>query len=162
MKNWLFLFSTIYTFNIYSQDTLSLSEIRFNQIRSIRYYLPAGAYAPIYEDTAFNYFLTQKKNVVPFLIEKISDTTFTNVERRSTAGFYKKGDLAIILLSNITSIPYASITGFQWCICCEGGYLPVAFYSYVDKNRLGFQSKYKIYYYEQVRKNNLKRKKKRA
>ncbi|NOT93673.1 hypothetical protein [Ferruginibacter sp.] len=87
MKNWLFLFSTIYTFNVFSQDTLSLHQIRFNQIRSIRYSLPAGAQTSIYEDTAFNYFLTQKKNVVPFLIEKIADTTFTNVERRSTAGF---------------------------------------------------------------------------
>ncbi|MGF2411559.1 MAG: hypothetical protein ACQUYJ_04490, partial [Ferruginibacter sp.] len=56
---------------------------------------------------------------------------------------YKKGDLAIILLSAITSIPYASITKIQWCLCCEAGYLPVNFLAYVDKNRLDFQLKYK-------------------
>lgn len=161
MKNWLFLFSTIFAFNIYSQDTISLHPIRFNQIRSIGYSLPAGTQTPIYEDTAFNYFLKQKKNVASFLIEKIADTTCTNVERKSTAGFYKNGDLAIILLSNLTFIPYASITGVQWCICCEAGFLPIDFLSYVDRNRLDFQLKYKAYYFEQERKKNFNSKRKR-
>ena len=152
-----FLFSTIYTFNIYSQDTLSFNQIKFNQIGSIGYSLPAGTHTPIYEDTAFNYFLKQKTKVLQFLIEKIADTTLTSIERKSTDGFYKKGDLAIILLSNIEFIPYASITGGQWCICCETGNIPVDFFSYVDKNRLNFQSKYKNYCLEQERKKSSKR-----
>jgi len=156
MKNWLFLFSTIYSLNIYSQNTLSLNETKFNQIKSIGFSLPAGTHAPIYDDAAFNYFVKEKRKVLQFLIEKITDTTFTSIKRKSTNGFFKKGDLAIIVLSNIEFIPYASITGEQWCICCETGYIPVNFLSYVDDNRLDFQSKYRYYCLEQERKKSSK------
>ena len=59
---------------------------------------------------------------------KIAVTTLTNVERKSNDGFYKKGDLTIIL-SNIAIIPYALITVTQWRLCCDAGYLPVDFIS---------------------------------
>lgn len=87
MKNWLFLLFTIYTINVYSQDTLSLNQIQFNQIQSVGYILPPGTHTPIYEDTAFNYFIKQKTKNLIFLIEKISDTTFTSIARKSTNGF---------------------------------------------------------------------------
>jgi hypothetical protein len=157
MKNWLFLFSAIYAVNVYSQDTPSLNQIQFNQIQSVGYILPPGTHTPIYEDTAFNYFLKQKTTCLQFLIENISDTTFTSIERKSANGFYRKGDLAVILLSNIEFIPYAAITGNQWCICCETGFIPVDFFSYLNKNRLDFQSKYKNYCLEQERKKSSKR-----
>ena len=56
MKICLFLVSAIYTCNIYSQDSLSLNQSRFNQIQSVGYRLREGSQVPIYEDSAFNYF----------------------------------------------------------------------------------------------------------
>jgi hypothetical protein len=160
MKNWLFLVFSIWTSNIYSQDTLLVNQIKFDQIRSISYSLPARTQKPIYEDAAFNYFLKEKRKVLDFLIQTITDTALTTIERKSTNGFYKKGDLAIILISNIESIPYTAITGVQWCICCETGYIPVDFFSYLDRNRSNFQSKYKNYSLGQGRKKSLKQNRK--
>lgn len=160
MKKQLFLFLTICTLNAYSQDTLSLHQTKFNQIQSIDYSLTAGTYTAIYNDDAFNYFINQKTKVLLFLIGKIADTTFTVIERKTTNGFYKKGDLAIILLSSIKTIPYYSITGYQWCTCCETGSIPVDFFSYLDKNRLDFQSKCRRYFLEPKQEKALKKNKK--
>jgi hypothetical protein len=155
MKNWLFLIFITYTAHTYSQ-TLSLNEIKFSQIRSLDYTLPEGTNKPVYKDTAFNYFIIQKTRVLQFLIDQIPDTSLTTIERKSTNGFYKKGDLAIVLLSNIEFIPYALITHSDWCFCCETGYIPVGFFSYLDRNRLDFQLKYKNYCLEQERKRSSK------
>ncbi len=161
MKSCLLLLSAIYTFNIYSQDSLSLNQSRFNQIRSVGYRLPEGSQIPIYEDSAFNYFLKQNTKALQFLIEKIADTSLSRVERKSTNEFYMQGDLAIILLSNIEFIPYSSITGTEWCSCCETGYIPVDFLSYLDSNRLEYQSKYRSYCLETKRaKTKIKKKSK--
>ena len=156
MKNWLFLIFIILTSNLYSQDSL-LYETKFAQIWSTRYSLPEDALTPTFDDTSFIYFLNNKENVLPFLIDKIADTSFTNVERKNTNSFYKKGELALIIISNIKDIPFASLTGMQWCICCETGYIPVDFFSYLEKNRLSFQLNYKNYYLANKRKKSSKR-----
>ena len=153
--------SVFYSFISYSQEYQSLNQIKFDQIHSVGFTLPQGTRQPIFEDSAFIYFITQKTKVLDFLIDQICDTTLSNVEWKSSNGFLKKGDLATILLSYIEFIPYASITGGQWCICCETGYIPVNFFSYLDRNRLEFQSKYKKYCAEKALKRKPKRNKKR-
>ncbi|RYG18389.1 MAG: hypothetical protein EOO07_09050 [Chitinophagaceae bacterium] len=157
MKKLLLSILSLYSLSAFSQDKTLLDQIKFNQIQEINYELSSRTNKPIYQDTAFNYFLKQSENAIPFLIDKITDTNLTTIRRKTSGGFYKKGDLAIILLSNIEFIPYYSITGIQFDICCETGYLPVGFLSYVNEDRSRFQSKYINYYYGQERKKALKR-----
>jgi len=156
MKKMLLSILLFYAFSTYSQDKISLNQIKFNQIQEVTYEVSDPTKRPRYHDSAFNYFLKQREEAIPFLIDKITDTIFTSIRKDSSGGFYKKGDLAIILLSNIEFIPYYSITGIQFDVCCDTGYLPVGFLSYVDKDRRSFQSKYNNYYYGHERKKSPK------
>ncbi len=158
MKIFCLLLGIVYSLNMFSQDSSSNLK-KFNEIKTVQYEVKEMAEGPIYEDTAVNYFLKQGASVLPFLIEKIADTTFSKVERKAVNSFYRKGDLAIILLSNIEPIPFAYLTHMQWCICCEHAFIPEGFFSYLDRNRLAFQLAYKIYCIEQERKRNSKQRK---
>jgi len=107
-------------------------------------------------DKAFNFILALDTFAIPSLIDLLTDTTKSKVKFLGTNEYYKKGDLAFVLINYIEGVPLASVSELQWCICCDCGNLPTDFLQYLNINRFGFQKKYKSFYTSQERQKMIK------
>ena len=112
--------------------------------------------ADVYYRIVLNYSTT----AIPFLIEKLSDTTLTNIKNMCSQEIYSIGDISFLLINDIEQIPYAAVTNFQWCLIGLCGFIPDGFMLYLKYHRQEFQSNYKAYYYSQTRQSILKEKRK--
>ncbi|MEO6454992.1 MAG: hypothetical protein ABIN97_13000 [Ginsengibacter sp.] len=170
MRKIIFLFIISATTKTYSQISASIIDDKLNQIKNISCQMKNisfkqyGGFQPKlmleFSDNALTYIVNQDTFAIPILIEKIADTSLTNLMKPGGEDFFRKGDLATLLISYIEFMPFALISGDQWCSCCDAGYLPTGFLNYVDKSRIIFQTRYKAYYYSQERKESLKQAKK--
>jgi len=81
---------------------------------------------------------------IPYLIDKISDTTETNIEINCASFKVKIGDVAFKLLNEIILIPMHMVSGMQWdMIGCN----PLCDYMfYLHHDRLKFQSELKQFF----------------
>jgi hypothetical protein len=75
---------------------------------------------------------------IPYLIEKIGDTTNTNIHVPCSPYALKRGDVAFALLNDIIWIPWSAVTGSQWdSFSCDA--LPDGAWDYLRNQRLRFQ-----------------------
>ncbi len=81
---------------------------------------------------------------IPYLIDKISDTTETAIEMGFVPRKLKIGDVAFDLLHEIIVIPMGTVAGLQWdYIGCDG--LDDYLY-YLQHDRLKFQTQLRQYF----------------
>ena len=145
------LFAFFMCGKIFAQDASSIS-IKLNQIEKIPCsYLKKEISDKKFYDKAFDFILAQDTFAIPALINLLGDTSASKVKNLNSNTYYKKGDLAFILINYIEGVPFALITHSQWCICCDCGNLPKDFLQYVDSNRYEFQKKYQSYYTSEER-----------
>jgi hypothetical protein len=142
------ILSTIFHVNLYAQDIGGI----FNQIKTIpcNYSpkeFPKETAISINVDSAFKYIVNQDNKIIPWLIEQITDTTLTLIKKPGEESYFKKGDLATVLIDHIRFIPLFKITHVQFDICCICGTLPEGFLAYLDNHRAEFQVKFKDYYF---------------
>lgn len=134
----------------------------FNRIETIRCdYLKRQGSSKMISDKAFSYILAKDTFAIPTLIDLLSDTSPSKVKKDSTS-YYKKGDLAAIIINQIEFMPFAKLTQSQWCICCDCGGLPSDFLNFLDSHRLEFQKNYKAYFKSQERQKSPKPSSKRT
>ena len=144
MRVVIILVSFFISIKLFAQD--SVIRAKLNQIEKIPCtYLKHSADKQLY-DNAFKFILERDTLAIPSLINLLLDTSFSKVKDLNTNTYYKKGDLAFILINYIEFVPFALITHSQWCMCCDCGNLPMYFLEYLDINRLEFQQKYKSYF----------------
>jgi len=136
---------------MYAQDSSSISS-KLNLIEAIPCsYLKKGILSKEFSDRAFDFILAKDTFAIPALINLLADTSASKVKNLDANTYYKKGDLAFILINYIEWVPFALITSSQWCICCDCGNLPKGFLQYVDNNRYDFQKNYQSYYTSEER-----------
>jgi hypothetical protein len=82
---------------------------------------------------------------IPYLVNKISDTTETIIRVPCATRYLKAGDVAFALLNDIILIPWHAVTGSQWdSYSCDP--LPDGGWAYLDHNRLQFQAQLKAFF----------------
>ncbi|MEO5943478.1 MAG: hypothetical protein ABIP30_08670 [Ferruginibacter sp.] len=141
---------------LFAQDFSNIS-IKLNQIETLPCsYIKDENSGRKFYDKAFDFILSQDTFAIPSLINLLTDTSVSKVKKTGTNYYYKKGDLAFILINYIEWVPFALITHSQWCICCDCGNLPMGFLQYVDRNRFEFQRNYQSYFVSEERRKMIK------
>jgi len=151
-----FLFAILFNGQLLAQDS-SIILIKFNKIEKIPCIYKKHAIDKEHCDSAFAFILSKDTFAIPELIKLLVDTSTSKVKNINTDTYYKKGDLALILINYIEWVPFYSITRVQWCICCDCGNMPNGFLQYLDANRPEFQNKYVLYFRSKERRKNIKR-----
>ncbi len=85
--------------------------------------------------------INQKEKAIPYLIDKLDDTTLTNGQYKFFKSNLVVGDIALLILSRITILPYHEITGMQICTPTRQ-----SSFNYISKNRAKFKLQIKNYY----------------
>src|ERR1051326_3531609 len=104
-----------------------------SQVDSLRY-LGTDAFSC---QSVFWRIVARGKGAVPYLLDKISDTTVTNATYKCKNGFLRVGDLAYLALDNIIPLPFMAVTGMQ-CDVIESG-CPPGVFEYIEGNREKFK-----------------------
>lgn len=105
-----------------------------------------------FSDSAFLVIKKLGRAAIPFLMEHLTDTTLTGIGNTCTDGQYCTGDIALLLINDISQIPFASVTGMQYCLWDKCSHLPDGFMESVAYDRAGFYAAYRNYYYGNKRK----------
>jgi hypothetical protein len=156
MRVLIILFSFFISSKIFAQDS-SIISFRLNQIKKIPCtYFKKEISGNQFYDIVFNSILAQDTFAIPSLVNLLTDTTRSKVKKYDSNTYYKKGDLALILINYIEWIPFATLTQSQWCLCCDCGNLPSGFMEYFGANRYEFQKKYRYYYASEERRKSIK------
>ncbi|MEO7047077.1 MAG: hypothetical protein ABI091_17370 [Ferruginibacter sp.] len=156
MRVVIILFAFFISIKLFAQDSSNTS-IKLDQIETIPCsYIKYEALGRKFYDQAFDFILSQDTFAIPSLINLLTDTSVSKVKNLDANNYYKKGDLAFILINYIEGVPFALITHSQWCICCDCGNLPKDFLQYVDRNRFQFQKEYQSYYVSKERRKMIK------
>ena len=113
-------------------------------------------------DASFQMIVSYDTVAIPYLINKLNDTTLTEIYNSCSKNNFKIGDIAFLLINDIEQIPYSTVTNTQWCLVGQCGKLPDYFFNYLELNRLEFQLKYRKYYYSIKRQEFLKHEQSRA
>ncbi len=157
MKVATILFAFFMCGKVLAQDVSSILT-KLNQIETIPCsYLKNEILDKKFYDKAFDFILAQDTFAIPALINLLGDTSASKVKNLNANTYYKKGDLAFILINYIEGVPFALITHSQWCICCDCGNLPKDFLQYFDSNRYEFKKDYQSYYTSKERQKFIKR-----
>ena len=93
------------------------------------------------------------KEVIPFLIDKLDDTTATEISLTCKPTDVKLGDICFEALTEICSIPIFYITHLQFDLIDENGCQHGVF-NYLANNRQKFKEQIRVYY--EKYKNDLK------
>lgn len=91
-------------------------------------------------------------SAIRFLINKLTDTTLTSIDNTCMGTKLKIADLAFFLINDIEPVPYAMVTGGQYCTLGECGSLPDGFLYFINAQRLRFKNEYTKFYYGAARK----------
>jgi hypothetical protein len=91
-----------------------------------------------------------------YLINFMSDTTFTEIYSECLHTKLKIADIAFFLIQDIEPFPYALVTGGQYCTWGECGGLPDGFLYFINAQRLRFKNAYINYYFSEKRNEWLK------
>lgn len=85
---------------------------------------------------------------IPYLVDRISDTTETSIRIPCSAHNLRIGDVAFALLNDIIPIPMHLVTGSQWdVIDCDT--FPLGTWDYLHDSRLRFQKELKVFFSSQ-------------
>jgi hypothetical protein len=96
--------------------------------------------------------IANKKEAIPYLIDKINDTTITLAKDKCKKTAYRVGDLAYLTLTKILPLPFSTITGFQPAAAKDDCQIEI--FEYIEVNREKFKAR--VQYYYNTKKDNLK------
>lgn len=100
------------------------------------------------ENNAYHEILELDSLAIPYLIDKISDSTEANLRVPCAAYNLKVGDVAFALLNDIIVIPWHSVTGEDWSsYSCDA--LPDGGWGYLHHNRIQFQNQLRMFFASQ-------------
>ena len=177
MKILLTLILTLtYFLNVCGQ-TKKIVEKNIYNIKSIpSYYLKRFVFDPkvkrqeLIKDSSYLQITKEDTFALQYLIPCLSDTTLTEISNECLQTKFKIADLAFFLINDIEPVPYASVTGLQWCTWGECGGLPDGFLYFINDQRLRFKNNYATYFYgdkrrewvKELHRKQTKKKKKRG
>lgn len=97
------------------------------------------------ENPAYHELLALDTLAIPYLIDKISDSTEANIRVPCAAYNLKVGDVAFAVLNDIIVIPWHSVTGEDWdSYSCDA--LPDGGWGYLHHDRVKFQAQLKLFF----------------
>lgn len=132
-------------------QTKEIIETQLPRIKAVPYDGKGEQPFVTFSDSAYLAIRKLDTAAIPFLLEKLTDTSLTGIANTCTSGQYRVGDIALFLINDIELIPYYTVTGTQWCLLGECGILPVGFMDYVARDRAGFYTAYRNFYYSDGR-----------
>jgi len=154
---------TLTLFLTVSGQTKEIVEKNIYNIKSIpSYYLKVFLYDPkvkrhdLIKDSSYSKVISLDTFALQYLIPFLSDTTLTEINNECLQTKFKIADIAFFLINDIESIPYALVTGGQYCTWGECGGLPDGFLYFINAQRLRFKNDYVTYFYGDKRKEWLK------
>jgi hypothetical protein len=141
-----------------SGQTKEAVETNISKIKSIpSYYLKGFLYdrkvqrQSLMKDSAYFQITKLDTFAIPFIIPFLSDTTLTGINNECLQTKFKIADIAFFLINDIEAVPFAVVTGGQYCTWTECGGLPDGFFSYMNRERLRFKSQYTNFFYGEKR-----------
>lgn len=96
--------------------------------------------------------ISNKKEVIQLLIDKLGDSTLTNATDKCKTASLRVGDIAYLTLKRILPLPFFTVTGMQCDIIKDGCQIGV--FEYIESNRPKFKGQVQAYY--DKKKDNLK------
>jgi hypothetical protein len=148
---------TILTLSIFlnvNGQTKETVEKSIYNIKSVpSYYLKGFVYDPKVQrqDLVKDSFYLKIKRLdtfaLQYLIPFLSDTSLTDIKNECLETNLKIADLAFFLINDIEPVPYALVTGGQYCTWGECGGLPDGFLYFINAQRLRFKKDYTNYFY---------------
>jgi len=90
--------------------------------------------------------ISQGKKAIPFLIEKLTDTTKTNVSSRCKNSKLNVAEIAVHAITRIASFPMFRITNIQFDTFDERGCWSFYNYFYSNSNKIAFKKKIQNWY----------------
>lgn len=88
--------------------------------------------------------IANKKVAIPFLIDKLDDTTHTAAKDKCKKTNFRVGDLAYLTLTKILPLPFSTITGVQ--LDPKADACQLALFEYIENNRQKFKEQVQAYY----------------
>ncbi len=88
--------------------------------------------------------IANKKAAIPFLIDKLDDTTITAAKDKCKKTNFRVGDLAYLTLAKILPLPFSAVTGVQCDVIKDACQLGV--FEYIETNRQKFKAQVQTYY----------------
>jgi len=126
-------------------------ETAFAQIKTIpSHYTKGQQVMPL--DEAYQKIVKLGPSAIPFLVDRLTDTTTVDITNACKQTRLRRGDLAFFLINDIEQIPYHTVTKSQWCVFGTCSVLPMGFLEYLEVNRSKFQNQYKAYLNSEDRK----------
>jgi hypothetical protein len=93
---------------------------------------------------------------IPYLIDKLSDTTLTTISYHCDNTKLRRGDIALFLINDIESIPVNVVTGNSYDATGTCDIFPVGFFNAFREKRAQFQESYRTYYYSDARQERIR------
>src|SRR6266700_5328276 len=95
-------------------------------------------------NSVFWIIIAHKKEAIPYLIDKLGDSTITRAKHKCKLQNLRVGDLAYLALAHITFFPTAQITHMQFDVIVKGR--QDGFFEYIEGKRLLFQTQVRNWY----------------
>ncbi len=141
-----------------SGQTKEVVETNIYKIKSIpSYYLKGFVFdskvqrQSLIKDSSYLQITRLDTFALQYLIPFLSDTTLTEINNECLQKKFKIGDIAFFLINDIETIPFALVTGGQYCTWTECGGLPDGIFTYMNRERLLFKNQYTNYFYGEIR-----------
>jgi len=97
------------------------------------------------ENLAYHTILALDTLAIPYLIDRISDSTEANLRVPCSPHNLKVGDVAFALLNDIIIIPWHTVTGEDWeYYTCDS--LPDGGWVYLHDDRVKFQNQLRLFF----------------
>ena len=139
-------------------QTKEIVEKNIHKIKSVPlYYLKGFLYNPklkrqnLIKDSSYLQITRLDTFALQYLIPFLGDTTLTEINNECLQTKFKIADIAFFLINDIETVPFALVTGGQYCTWTECGGLPDGFFSYINRERLWFKHEYTNYFYGEKR-----------
>lgn len=131
------------TLNVFGQTDLLKS-----QVDSLKYLIGN----PLDCNSVTWRIISNKKDAIQPLIDKLSDTTLTKATDKCKTTSLRVGDIAYLTLKRILPLPFFAVTGMQCDVIKDGCQIGV--FEYIETNRPKFKGQVQAYY--DKKKDNLK------
>ena len=137
-----------------SGQTKEIVQRNIHNIKSVPlYYLKGFLYnqkvkrQDLIKDSSYLQITRLDTFALQYLIPFLGDTTLTGIINECLQAKFKIADIAFFLINDIETVPFALVTGGQYCTWTECGGLPDGFFSYVNRERQRFKNEYTKYFY---------------
>lgn len=107
------------------------------------------------KDDSYVKIMRQDTLAIPYLIDKLNDTTLTTISCHLDNYKLRRGDIALFLINDIESIPVDVVTNTPAEAASTTGIFPDGFFNNFREKRVEFQERYRRYYYSDARRERI-------